>query len=79
MRRPTKAELAAAYRAVIRDLVGPDLKVLPVGINPSLWSGWSGLHFGRPTNRLWITLHEAGGSPTGTGALGVVVRAVLFF
>jgi TDG/mug DNA glycosylase family protein len=59
-RTPTKAELAGAYGTVIPDLVAPDLRVLLVGINPSLWSGWSGLHFGRPANRLWITLHEAG-------------------
>jgi TDG/mug DNA glycosylase family protein len=58
--RPTKAELAAAYGREIPDLVGPGLRVLLVGINPSLWSGWSGHHFGRPTNRLWQTLHEAG-------------------
>jgi TDG/mug DNA glycosylase family protein len=45
---------------VIPDLVAPDLRVLLVGINPSLWSGWSGFHFGRPSNRLWITLHQAG-------------------
>ena len=59
-RTPTKAELAGAYGTVIPDLVAADLRVLLVGINPSLWSGWSGLHFGRPTNRLWITLYEAG-------------------
>jgi len=34
-----------------------------VGINPSLWSGWSGLHFGRPSNRLWPTLHQSGLTP----------------
>ena len=59
-RSPTKAELAGAYGTVIPDLVREDLRVLLVGINPGLWSGWSGLHFGRPTNRLWVTLHEAG-------------------
>ena len=59
-RTPTKAELAGAYGAVIPDLVRADLRVLLVGINPGLWSGWSGLHFGRPTNRLWLTLHESG-------------------
>ena len=59
-RNPTKAELAAAYGRVIPDLVGPDLRVLLVGINPSLWSGWSGYHFGRPSNRLWLTLQQAG-------------------
>ena len=57
---PTKEELAAAYDRAVPDLVGPGLRVLFVGINPSLWSGWSGFHFGRPSNRLWITLHEAG-------------------
>ena len=57
---PTRAELQEAYGRTIPDLVGPDLRVLLVGINPSLWSGWSGLHFGRPSNRLWPTLHEAG-------------------
>jgi double-stranded uracil-DNA glycosylase len=57
---PTRAELVASYGRVIPDLVGPDLRVLLVGINPGLWSGWSGHHFGRPTNRLWTTLYEAG-------------------
>jgi TDG/mug DNA glycosylase family protein len=33
---------------------------LLIGINPSLYSGWTGLHFARPGNRLWRTLHEAG-------------------
>jgi double-stranded uracil-DNA glycosylase len=60
VRNPSKEELAGAYGRVIPDLVGADLRVLLVGINPSLWSGWSGLHFGRPSNRLWITLQQAG-------------------
>ncbi|CAA9237180.1 MAG: G/U mismatch-specific uracil DNA glycosylase [uncultured Corynebacteriales bacterium] len=60
MAGPTKEELAAAYDRAVPDLVAPGLRVLFVGINPSLWSGWSGYHFGRPSNRLWITLHEAG-------------------
>src|SRR3954453_20661781 len=61
--RPTKQELAAAYGLTLPDLVAPGLRVLLVGINPSLWSGWSGRHFGRPSNRLWTTLHEAGLTP----------------
>src|SRR4051794_30566688 len=60
---PTKQELAAAYGRTLPDLGGPGLRVLLVGINPSLWSGWSGRHFGRPSNRLWRTLHEAGLTP----------------
>jgi double-stranded uracil-DNA glycosylase len=62
-RRPTNAELQAAYGREIPDLVGPGLRLLLVGINPSLWSGWSGRHFGRPSNRLWPTLHQAGLTP----------------
>ena len=58
--RPTKADLQAAYGATIPDLGGPGVRILLVGINPSLWSGWAGLHFARPGNRLWRTLHEAG-------------------
>jgi TDG/mug DNA glycosylase family protein len=61
--RPTKQELASSYGLTLPDLVAPDLRVLLVGINPSLWSGWSGFHFGRPSNRLWTTLHEAGFTP----------------
>jgi len=58
--RPSRAELLQAYGATIPDLVGPGLRVLLVGINPSLYSGWTGRHFARPGNRLWRTLHEAG-------------------
>ena len=61
--RPSKQDLAAAYDTTLPDLVAPGLRVLLVGINPSLWSGWSGRHFGRPSNRLWTTLHEAGLTP----------------
>ena len=60
MKAPSRQELQGAYGRSVPDLVGPDLLVLLVGINLSLWSGWSGLHFGRPSNRLWPTLHEAG-------------------
>jgi len=57
---PTRGELEAAYGAVVPDLVGPGVRVLLVGINPSLYSGWTATHFARPGNRLWRTLHEAG-------------------
>jgi double-stranded uracil-DNA glycosylase len=57
---PSRAELKAAYGATVASLVAPGLRVLLVGINPSLWSGAVGLHFRRPANRLWLTLREAG-------------------
>jgi TDG/mug DNA glycosylase family protein len=58
--RPTRDELQAAYGKRIPDVIAPDLDVLFVGINPSLWSGAVGLHFARPGNRFWRALHEAG-------------------
>jgi double-stranded uracil-DNA glycosylase len=58
--RPRREDLQAAYGAEIPDLAGPGMRVLLVGINPWLYSGWSGRHFARPGNRLWRTLHEAG-------------------
>jgi double-stranded uracil-DNA glycosylase len=63
VRRPTRDDLAAARDATVPDLVGPGLRVLLVGINPSLWSAWSELHFARPGNRLWRTLYDAGFTP----------------
>jgi TDG/mug DNA glycosylase family protein len=44
----------------VPDLIGPGLRVVLVGINPSLWSGAVGYHFASPSNRLWPTLHGAG-------------------
>ncbi|GAA3387152.1 G/U mismatch-specific DNA glycosylase [Cryptosporangium minutisporangium] len=62
-RRPTKADLQASYDLAIPDTVGPGLRVLFCGINPSLWSGWSGHHFARPGNRFWPALHRSGFTP----------------
>ena len=42
------------------DVIGPGLRVLFVGINPSLYSGATGHHFARPGNRFWRVLHAAG-------------------
>ncbi|MCA2212239.1 G/U mismatch-specific DNA glycosylase [Wangella sp. NEAU-J3] len=42
------------------DLVGPDLRVLFSGINPSLYSAATGHHFARPGNRFWPALHRSG-------------------
>ena len=44
-------------------IVGPNLQVLFVGINPSLRSAEVGHHFARPGNRFWPTLHAAGFTP----------------
>lgn len=42
---------------------GPGLRVLFVGINPSLRSAEVGHHFARPGNRFWAALHGAGFTP----------------
>ena len=61
--KPTKAELAAAVDKTIDDVIAPGLRVLFVGINPGLYSGWSGYHFARPGNRFWPTIFAAGFTP----------------
>jgi TDG/mug DNA glycosylase family protein len=59
-RGPTRKEIAAAYGKTIPDVIGPGLKVLFCGINPSLYSAAVGHHFARPGNRFWPALHAAG-------------------
>lgn len=86
--RPTPAEVAAAAGRTIPDLVGPDLRVLFSGINPSLYSAATGHHFARPGNRFWPALHRSGFTgrllhpseqgelpEAGLGITNVVVRA----
>jgi double-stranded uracil-DNA glycosylase len=58
--KPTRAELLAAADKVVPDIIARGLKVLFCGINPGLYSAWSGHHFARPGNRFWPTLHAAG-------------------
>jgi TDG/mug DNA glycosylase family protein len=58
--RPSKADLEVARGRTIPDVLGPDLDVVFVGINPGLWSGAVGHHFARPGNRFWKALHRSG-------------------
>ena len=58
--RPTREQLLAARGATIRDVIAPDLDVLFVGINPSLYSAAVGHHFARPGNRFWKALYQSG-------------------
>ena len=48
---------------MLRDVIGPDLKVLFCGINPGLYSAATGNHFARPGNRFWPALHAGGFTP----------------
>jgi double-stranded uracil-DNA glycosylase len=61
--RPTPADLEAARRLTVPDVVGPGLSVLFSGINPGLYSAATGQHFARPGNRFWPALHQSGFTP----------------
>jgi TDG/mug DNA glycosylase family protein len=57
---PTKAQLTAAHGKTLPDVIAPNLKVLFCGINPGLYTAAIGHHFGRPGNRFWPALYQAG-------------------
>lgn len=59
-RRFTRAELEAFRGHPVDDLLGPDVRLLFVGINPGLWTAAVNAHFARPGNRFWPALHRAG-------------------
>lgn len=60
MKGPTRAELQRASGRHVPDVIAPGLHILFCGINPGLYSGYTGHHFARPGNRFWPTLHAAG-------------------
>lgn len=63
MRMPTRSELLAARDRTVRDVIAPGLRVLFCGINPGLYTAYTGHHFARPGNRFWPVLHAAGFTP----------------
>jgi TDG/mug DNA glycosylase family protein len=58
--KPTREQVAAAEGGRVPDLLGPQLRILFVGINPSLYSAAVGHHFARPGNRFWPALCAGG-------------------
>ncbi|WP_375432280.1 mismatch-specific DNA-glycosylase [uncultured Friedmanniella sp.] len=56
----TRAELESHRDGSVPDLVGPGLRLLFVGINPSLWTAATGTHFSHPGNRFYPALRLAG-------------------
>lgn len=58
--RFTRTELLAQYDKTVPDLVGDDLRLLIVGINPGLWTAATQTHFSYPGNRFYPALHRAG-------------------
>ena len=60
MPRFTKAELESYRGAFVPDLLGPDIRLLFVGINPGLWTAATQTHFAHPVNRFYPALLQAG-------------------
>lgn len=58
--RPTRADLEAARGRELPDLLGLGVRLLVVGINPSLWSAAVQAHFAHPSNRFYPALLAAG-------------------
>lgn len=56
----TRAELESFRDRTVPDLIGPDLRLLFVGINPGLWTAATRTHFAHPGNRFWPALRRAG-------------------
>jgi double-stranded uracil-DNA glycosylase len=87
-RGPTREQLEEARGRLLPDVARPGLDVLFTGINPGLYSAWTGRHFARPGNRFWPALHRSGFTPRllhpdeqlellplGLGITNVVARA----
>ena len=88
MPRVTRAELEASVDRRVKDVIAPGLRVLFCGINPGLWTSYTGHHFAGPGNRFWKALHLGGFTPRvlapaekrellqwGLGITNVVMRA----
>lgn len=60
MPKPSRADLLAAAGKTVPDVVAPGLQILFCGINPGLYSAFTGHHFARPGNRFWPALFASG-------------------
>src|SRR5690606_6878308 len=60
---PTKEELLEAKNKVVEDVIQPNLDILFCGINPGLFTAYTGFHFARPGNRFWKALYLSGLTP----------------
>lgn len=56
----TRAELEAFRGAEVDDLVGDDVRLVVVGINPGLMTAATNTHFAHPSNRFHPALYRAG-------------------
>lgn len=60
MARFTREELESFRDKPVEDLLGPEVRLLFVGINPGLWTAATNTHFCHPTNRFYPALRRAG-------------------
>jgi TDG/mug DNA glycosylase family protein len=60
MPRFTRDELEACRGMEVPDLLGDDVRLLFVGINPGLWTAATQTHFAHPANRFYPALLLAG-------------------
>jgi double-stranded uracil-DNA glycosylase len=58
--RFTRAELESFRDTHVPDLLGDDVRLLFVGINPGLWTAATQTHFAHPANRFYPALLRAG-------------------
>lgn len=59
-RRFSRDELESFRDTTVADLVGDDVKLLFVGINPGLWTAATQTHFAHPGNRFYPALLRGG-------------------
>ena len=59
-RRFTREELESYRDSTVPDLIGPDVRLVFVGINPGLWTAATNTHFAHPANRFYPALLRAG-------------------
>jgi double-stranded uracil-DNA glycosylase len=56
----TREQLRSFQDATVPDLIGPDPRLVFVGINPGLWTAATQTHFAHPSNRFYPALFRAG-------------------
>jgi TDG/mug DNA glycosylase family protein len=59
-RRSDRIVVSAERVRELPDLVGPAMRLLVVGLNPSLYAADAGVGFARPGNRFWPAMRAAG-------------------
>ena len=59
-RRFSRDELESYRDTTVPDLIGPDVRLLFVGINPGLWTAATQTHFAHPGNRFYPALRRGG-------------------